>query len=91
MEVAYNQKWPKQISFENPLTGIMHHKSDVSFNFMLQNGEESEYPCTDLILKEVKLPEDAIVKKIRIREFNESWHPDMYGSLERQKKPSLFD
>lgn len=48
------------------------------------------YPCTDLDLNEVKVPEGSRVKRIRIREFNESWHPDMYGSLERKKQPTMF-
>ncbi len=63
----------------------MHHPSDVSFNFTLQKGEVSPYPCSDLKLEEVRLPEDAVVSIIRLREFNESWHPDMYGDLERKQ------
>lgn len=89
-DIAFNAKWPRDICLDNPLTGILHHKQDVSFNFVLQDGQASEYPCTDLDLQEVKVPDDARVSRIRIREFNESWHPDMYGSLERQKQPSMF-
>lgn len=34
-EIAYNAKWPRQPSFSNPVVGILHHKKDVSFNFVL--------------------------------------------------------
>lgn len=37
----------------------------------MQNGDITTYPCTDLTLEESRVPEDAIVKFIRIRELNE--------------------
>lgn len=45
------------MSFDNPIVGMLHHKSDVSFNFILADGQQSQYPCTDLTLKEVKVAE----------------------------------
>ena len=30
------------------------------------------------------------MRMIRIREFNEAWHPDMYGTLKREKTPNMF-
>jgi hypothetical protein len=63
----------------------MQQPSDVSFNFTLLKGEVSPYPCTDLQLQEVRIPEGATVSVIRLREFNESWHPDMYGDLDRKQ------
>ncbi len=74
----------------NPLRGVLNHKRDVSFNFVMRDGQQSEYPCTDIELEEVSLPTDRVVRLIRIREFNEAWHPDMYGDLKREKTPTMF-
>ncbi len=34
IKIAYDNKFPSQISFENFLVGILHHKRDTSFNFV---------------------------------------------------------
>ena len=48
----------------------------------------------DLDLEQISVPESVEVRKIRIREFNESWHPDMFGKLDRNTptlmKPKRF-
>lgn len=51
VEIAFNAKWPRDLSFDNPLVGVLHHKKDISFNFVLANGEISTYPCEDLDLE----------------------------------------
>jgi hypothetical protein len=59
------------LSFDNPLVGILHHKRDTSFNFVMLNGDMTTYPCNDLALEETRVPDHAIIKFIRIRELNE--------------------
>lgn len=88
VKVAFNAKFPKTPSYQNPLDGILHHKMDISFNFVMRDDTASQYPCTDLKLEEARLPIGSSVRRIRIREFNEGWHPDMFGNLERKTKPS---
>jgi hypothetical protein len=75
--------------WDNPIAGILHHDMDVSFNFVLKDGVKTEYPCSDLELSETRLKDPTKVKRVKIREFNESWHPEMYGKLER-KSPTAF-
>ena len=48
VKVAFNAKFPRQPSYQNPLEGILHHKMDISFNFVMRDDTTSQYPCTDL-------------------------------------------
>lgn len=41
VQIAFDVVWPKVLSIDNPLIGFLHKKSDISFNFILENGEQS--------------------------------------------------
>ena len=69
IQVAYDAKFPQVFSFDNPLIGILAHKRDTSFNFMFLSGDQTEYPCLDINLTEMYVPEGAIIRKVRLREY----------------------
>lgn len=87
VEVAFEQTWPKQLVWDNPITSCWHNPSDISFNFGLSNGEKTQFPCTDIELQESVRPGGMEVRKIVLQEFLNEWHPDQYGNLDRKAKP----
>jgi len=38
----------------------------------MRNGDRTTYPCVDIQLEESRIPDDAVVKRIRLREYSES-------------------
>jgi hypothetical protein len=69
VQIAYENKFPQTLDFNNPLSGVLAHKRDTSFNFVMASGEQTEFPCLDIELTELRIPEGAVVRKIRLREF----------------------
>lgn len=70
--IAYDVKFPAQLSYDNYLVGVMQQKRNTSFNFIMSNGERSAYPCNDVELTEALFPRGVTIRKIRIRELVES-------------------
>lgn len=56
VKVSYDQRWPTDLSYENPIVGAMHNRNDISFNFITDDKRISTYPCTDIELSRVVLP-----------------------------------
>lgn len=54
--IAYDAKFPTVLSYDNPLVGILNHKRDTSFNFVMLNGDKTQYPCVDIQLEESRIP-----------------------------------
>jgi hypothetical protein len=68
----------------------MHNKNDISFNFICDDKQVSQYPCTDIELSKVVLPAGKNpVAKIRTFTYKDQWHPDQYGMLNRRKAPLM--
>ncbi len=53
----------------NFIIGAMHNKQDISFNFILQNEQTTDYPCVDIELERVVMDPNSIVRKIKLREY----------------------
>lgn len=89
IKISVDQKWPKVFCFQNPLAGVWHNRSDISFNFIWLDQSQSNYPCNDITLEKIVLPPKAVVRAIELREFKDTWHPDQFGVLDRKSKPKL--
>ena len=76
VKISYEARWPKVFCFQNPIVGVWHNKSDISFNFVWQDQTQTNYPCQDIELEQLLLPPKAVVRTIELREFKDTWHPD---------------
>lgn len=83
MKIAFDAKFPTVVNYFNPIVGVLHHKRDTSFNFVLQNGDRTEYPCVDIHLEETRIPDSAVVRKVRLREFRDF--------VDQDKSPNMTD
>lgn len=39
VKIFADAKFPLTLSYDNPLVGILHHKRDTSFNFIMKSGD----------------------------------------------------
>lgn len=72
MAIAIDAKFPTVLSYNNPLVGVLHHKRDTSFNFVMLNGDRTQYPCVDILLEETRIPATAVIRKVRLREYRDT-------------------
>ena len=49
----------------------MQNKRDTSFNFVMFNGDSTQYPCVDIKLEETKIPDGSEIRRVRLREYND--------------------
>jgi hypothetical protein len=69
--IAYEVKFPARLSYDNCLVGVMQQKRNTSFNFIMSNGDKTDYPCNDGELTEALFPKNVQIRRIRIRELIE--------------------
>lgn len=39
IQVSFDSKWPKELSYTNPIIGVWQNKQDISFNFILEDNQ----------------------------------------------------
>jgi len=69
--IAFDAKFPTIVQYENPLVGLMQNKRDTSFNFVMLNGDTTQYPCVDIKLAETIIPDGTEIRRVRLREYND--------------------
>ena len=73
VSIAVDSCFPPKasLSYSNPLAALLHNPKDTSFNFVMANGDTSDYQCLDLPLEPVALPPSILksgIAKIRMKQ-----------------------